>query len=115
MTSWPDSQNQKRQKQFLNVRTPARPCLEIQDKRGKWLHLTKILGSALVILMIAFSNPSNADAADHEQENDRELWINFGMYSLHGEVVTRGLQKIRHKSSVRKIPPDTDASLDTGE
>ena len=35
--------------------------------------------------MIAFSNPSNADAADHEQENDRELWINFGMYSLHGK------------------------------
>ena len=67
------------------MRTPARPCLEIQDKRGKWLHLTKILGSALVILMSAFSNPSNADAADHEQENDRELWINFGMYSLHGK------------------------------
>jgi membrane fusion protein (multidrug efflux system) len=31
------------------------------------------------------------------------------------EVVTRGLQKVRHKSSVKKIDPDTDASLDTGE
>jgi len=31
------------------------------------------------------------------------------------EVVTRGLQKVRHKSSVKKIEPNTDASLDTGE
>ncbi|MHC8597030.1 efflux RND transporter periplasmic adaptor subunit [Arenicellales bacterium IMCC55707] len=31
------------------------------------------------------------------------------------EVVTRGLQKVRHKSSVKKIEPNTDASLDTEE
>ena len=65
--------------------TPARPFLGIQHKRSKGPHLTRILGSALVILMGAFSNPSNADAVDHEQENDHELWINFGMYSLHGK------------------------------
>ena len=53
--------------------TPARRFLGIQDKRGKWLHLAQILGSALVILMGTFSNPSNADTVDHEQENDREL------------------------------------------
>jgi membrane fusion protein, multidrug efflux system len=31
------------------------------------------------------------------------------------EVVTRGLQKVKHKSAVKKIDPKTDASLDTGE
>ena len=31
------------------------------------------------------------------------------------EVVTRGLQKVRHKSYVKKIEPNTDAPLDTGE
>ena len=47
--------------------------------------MTKILKLVFALLITTFSSLSNAESTKSIQDNENEVWINFGMYSLHGD------------------------------